>query len=441
MLLALAWGWIMATVGVVLYHGYAGDRHRHGAPGPPPTKEDAVGAPAAPEDAVAPRIPGQLRPRESPLLVFTCKRADYLRRTLDGVFRYLPSAADGAGGCLVGCPVVISQDGADPDVSHVIDEYATKFWVEKRIPVLHWRHPPPTSGGLRGAAATDAYQALAAHYGWALSKLFRDADPPLVGRGAVHLPVAAERVLILEEDLAVAPDFFGYFQRLAPLLDEDPSLLAVSAFNDNGFRHPGSDPARVLRSDFFPGLGWMMTRRLWRHELEKKWPPAYWDDWLREPEQRRGRHVLRPEVSRTFHFGTRGGASGNQFGSKLSSVFLNPTPVNWTAVDLSPLRADRYDRRYWRRLEGSRRAATLPEALELVKAGDVRLEYSSLQEFKRAAEALGIMADEKAGVPRTAYRGVVEHRPVQGANGTLFLSPPLPGIEKVRAQRPRRRFS
>jgi alpha-1,3-mannosyl-glycoprotein beta-1,2-N-acetylglucosaminyltransferase len=185
----------------------------------------------------------------------------------------------------------------------------------------------------------------------------------------------------------------------------------------------------------------MMARKLWRQELEKKWPPAYWDDWLREPEQRRGRHVLRPEVSRTFHFGTRGGASGNQFGSKLSSVFLNPTPVNWTAVDLSPLRADRYDRRYWRRLEGSRRAASLNEALELVKAGDVRLEYSSLQEFKRAAEALGIMADEKAGVPRTAYRGVVEHRPVQGANGTLFLSPPLPGIEKVRAQRPRRRFS
>jgi alpha-1,3-mannosyl-glycoprotein beta-1,2-N-acetylglucosaminyltransferase len=34
-------------------------------------------------------------------------------------------------------------------------------------------------------------------------------------------------------------------------------------------------------------------------EIGPKWPEAFWDDWLREPPQRRGRHCLRPEISRS----------------------------------------------------------------------------------------------------------------------------------------------
>jgi alpha-1,3-mannosyl-glycoprotein beta-1,2-N-acetylglucosaminyltransferase len=411
--------------------------------------EAAAGGKAADRPLDIPRIPGQLRPRESPLLIFTCKRANYLRQTLDDIFKHLPPADDKKGGgggggggsiCLMGCPIIVSQDGTDPDVSAVVEEYAGRFWVEKHIPLLHWQHQPTAKAGLRGALSTttNAYEALAIHYGWALSKLFDPTNPPLIGKGAVYLPLVPERVLILEEDLHVAPDFFSYFVKLAPLLDTDPSLLAISAFNDNGFQGHVHDPQRVLRSDFFPGLGWMMTRKLWIEELKEKWPGGYWDDWLREPQQRKGRHILRPEISRTFHFGTQGGASGNQFGSHLSSVWLNPTPVNWTNVDLSYLRMDRYDRQYWNRIRASHHANTLKEALQhsivvhqQSSGGDVRVEYNSLQEFMRMANELGIMSDEKAGVPRTSYKGVVEYRPHEGLNGTLFLSPPLINVEKV----------
>lgn len=41
-----------------------------------------------------------------------------------------------------------------------------------------------------------------------------------------------------------------------------------------------------------------MTKKLWK-ELgpAKKWAPTgYWDDWMREDEQRKGRQVIRPEV-------------------------------------------------------------------------------------------------------------------------------------------------
>ncbi len=52
------------------------------------------------------------------------------------------------------------------------------------------------------------------------------------------------------------------------------------------------------RTDFFPGLGWMLTKEYWL-EIRDKWPNAFWDDWLREKPQRLDRACIRPEISRT----------------------------------------------------------------------------------------------------------------------------------------------
>jgi hypothetical protein len=45
------------------------------------------------------------------------------------------------------------------------------------------------------------------------------------------------------------------------------------------------------------------------------------------------------------------------------------------------------------------------------------LQYTSQQHFAVLAKSLHLMPDEKAGVPRTAYKGIVETRP----NGEHFL--------------------
>ena len=245
-LLALAWSWIAAAI-VIVYHGMSERSNIATASSPSITQQ---------------------HDGESPLLIFTCRRAEYLQQTLTDVFRYLPSD------CRIGCPVVISQDGHDAAVATLIHEFQ---YSNPTIPILHYTHEPETH--LRKSP----YQELAVHYGWALQKVFSE------------LP-SAQRVIVLEEDLHLSPDFFPYFQRMAPLLDSDQTLMAVSAFNDNGIEGQVRDASRVLRSDFFPGLGWCMTKRLWVEELANKWPDGYWDDWLREPAQRQGRHVLRPEV-------------------------------------------------------------------------------------------------------------------------------------------------
>lgn len=40
--------------------------------------------------------------------------------------------------------------------------------------------------------------------------------------------------ILITDDLLVSPDFFSYFSALRFLLDADPSVWCVSAWNDNG---------------------------------------------------------------------------------------------------------------------------------------------------------------------------------------------------------------
>ena len=73
------------------------------------------------------------------------------------------------------------------------------------------------------------------------------------------------QVIIVEDDLEFSPDFFEYFEAALPVLRSDPSLWCVSAWNDNGKRGiiDETKPELLYRTDFFGGLGWMMTKELW----------------------------------------------------------------------------------------------------------------------------------------------------------------------------------
>jgi alpha-1,3-mannosyl-glycoprotein beta-1,2-N-acetylglucosaminyltransferase len=353
---------------------------------------------------------------DSPLLIFTCNRPQYLTETLDHIYDSLKDCT------LVGCPIIISEDGDHDNIEAVVQTYHSKFAL-RGVPVIHIHHPQitaPHSGHLRQPDPNFAYKALAQHYGWALGQVFDgNVFHPHDGSSEQFLP---QRVIILEEDIKVAPDFFSYMAATAPLLDHDPTLYAVSAFNDNGHLVK-DDSTRLLRSDFFPGLGWMMTRSLWMNEFQTKWPSGFWDDWIRDPQQRKKRQVIRPEVSRTYHFGRKGGASANQFGSILEMVKLNQHNIDWQSQNLSYLQSHLYEEQYLAMVNESRLASTLEEAQGLLQKGssNVRLEYIDYKGFKALAKRLRIMDDEKAMVPRTAYKGIVEVRP--HGDGILFLTP------------------
>ena len=64
------------------------------------------------------------------------------------------------------------------------------------------------------------------------------------------------------------------FQAAAPLLDVDKTLWILSAWNDNGFTHLVHDAKHLQRTDFMPGLGWLMPRAVWENELKSVFGPA-----------------------------------------------------------------------------------------------------------------------------------------------------------------------
>lgn len=64
--------------------------------------------------------------------------------------------------------------------------------------------------------------------------------------------------------MKLAVDFFPYFEMGAKLLDSDPSLYCISSWNDHGQARFVQNSTRLERSDFFPGLGWMLTNNIWQ---------------------------------------------------------------------------------------------------------------------------------------------------------------------------------
>lgn len=103
-------------------------------------------------------------------------------------------------------------------------------------------------------------------------------------------------------------------------------------------------------------------------------------------------------------------------------MHLNQEVVDWQTVDIDYLRdALQYEINYMKMVENASLASSIKKALQQVKSRNVKLEYSSQAHFSVLAKQLHLMEDEKAGVPRTAYKGIVETRP--SGNHFLFLVP------------------
>ena len=89
---------------------------------------------------------------------------------------------------------------------------------------------------------------------------------------AIFVFQKAKYAILVEEDLDVSPDFFSYFSQTMHLMEEDPTLYCISAWNDQGYEHSCKDPALTYRVETMPGLGWMLKRSLYKQELEPNWP-------------------------------------------------------------------------------------------------------------------------------------------------------------------------
>lgn len=313
------------------------------------------------------------------ILVVSCNRVT-VDRCLEQLIRLRPSKEQ--------FPIIVSQDCDHRQTADVIAKYGNQL--------LHIKQPdqsdieiPPKEKKFRG------YFKIARHYKWALNQVF--------------VKLGYSTAIIVEDDLDIAPDFYEYFLGTYPLLVNDSSLWCVSAWNDNGKAGLVDEhaPHLLYRTDFFPGLGWMLTRDLWL-ELASKWPKSYWDDWIRQPEQRKNRACIRPEISRTRTFGKLGVSNGLFFEKHLKYIKLNEQFVPFTKMNLSYLLKDNYDIAFVNQVYQSTVVSyTELKSGNIVAPGPVRIPYYTRQSFKNTTKLLGLMDDFRSGVPRSGYRGVV----------------------------------
>lgn len=155
----------------------------------------------------------------------------------------------------------------------------------------------------------------------------------------------AEYAIIIEEDLEVSPDFFNYFSQTLPLMN-DSSLYCVSAWNDQGYEYSCKDPTLLYRIETMPGLGWLLKRSLFR-ELEPHWPTYEkqydWDMWMRHPMIRKDRECIIPDISRTYHFGSKGLNMNPYFQERYFQKHSLMSLPNVKLKDVDKMRSEPYE--------------------------------------------------------------------------------------------------
>ena len=202
----------------------------------------------------------QISSNTIPIVLLTCNRPNLLEQTLASLLNINGVTKD---------QILVSQDGTMPEVASIVKKNGLTLIQN--------------NAGLRGS---DGGSRIAMHYRYSLSAAF-DRNP------------TANAIIIVEDDLLFSPDFYEYFQNVNPIMAEDSSVFVVSAWNDNGFKDKVRDPYALKRTDYFPGLGWMLSRTLYKGELEQNWPREHWDHWLRSPQISKNREIVYPEVRLT----------------------------------------------------------------------------------------------------------------------------------------------
>ena len=221
---------------------------------------------------------------------------------------------------------LLAASGANPDMIVVfIDGFFEETLAVARLFGLRGvQHAPVGAGTAR----------ISQHYKISLSAIF-------------SMYPRASHAIVLEEDLDVSPDFFSYFSQTLGLLVEDPSLYCISAWNDLGYEYTSADPSALYRVETMPGLGWMLSRKLFVEELEAQWPTPDkswdWDMWMRLNEIRQGRECVIPDVSRTFHFGSSGVNMNAYFHDVYFSKHSFNTAADAEVVGVDSLKRDEYE--------------------------------------------------------------------------------------------------
>ena len=341
--------------------------------------------PPSPPATIAPATSKRTKP--FPIVLLAHERPTQLSKTLTSLksVRGINASA-----------VFVIQDIVNDDVAAAVDTAGFK-----RVLLEAGKHP--TGDGRKDNSGK--WIALAYHR--ALSHTF-------------HHLTDDEAILVVEDDLLFSPDLMEYFLAGYHIMRADPTLWCVSAWNDNGFNGMIGSPKGLLRTGYFPGLGWLLTRKLYIGELEAAWPKEHWDHWMRSEtvhKTSKGRECLFPQVPRTFHHGSRGTFMSPVLHEQLFADIRHNTDesIQWPVDEWDGLRSNlvysAYESRLKRRIVNARQLTNFTELMLPQRHGEEWvLWYTqpprslSITVFADLSNFLGIWKEMR----RTSHYGVHE---------------------------------
>ena len=129
-------------------------------------------------------------------------------------------------------------------------------------------------------------------YFWLVHYLFDSPDTVEPARFGV----------VLEDDYTLSPDVHNYYTHASFLLDADPSLFCATGHAEHAMEQHARDPGALLRTEYFPVLAWMTSKKAFDKWLRPVMPAdhrfggfvsaggqhsGHWDHFIKQ-------HVFRP---------------------------------------------------------------------------------------------------------------------------------------------------
>lgn len=155
---------------------------------------------------------------------------------------------------------------------------------------------------------------------------------------------SAEHMIVIEEDLLLAPDFMPFMANCLHTVNSDKSLAGAFAWNINGFETSSGNVSQVYRVQEFPGLGFLMKSPIVQ-QLVDTWGQCCqdraWSGW-----QLKGvsLEMLMPDVSRVYRTPLFGAEAQTDLARNL---FLKPRKTHLAkevpSFNMSSLIADEYE--------------------------------------------------------------------------------------------------
>ncbi|XP_042894324.1 protein O-linked-mannose beta-1,2-N-acetylglucosaminyltransferase 1-like [Penaeus japonicus] len=175
-------------------------------------------------------------------------------------------------------------------------------------------------------------------------------------------PFSCSSILLLEDDLEVSVDIFKYLHAVTPLMDRDPTILGISAFNFYGYRDVANNLTQLYRTNQVNNLALYLTSRVVHEELAPKWLPVdSTREWFRSlidiMEEKPESAIVYPEVPRARHRAYRGATinGGIQYNLFRDHVLALTTDYRFEEEEIARLELSQYEA--W--LESTLKASTV----------------------------------------------------------------------------------